>query len=515
MLVKDLPVLIKILLGKEACKWYTRASYSTEARAEICRHADNSFLAGYQKIASFLLLRIPETLTIDDILLSWTNQVAQLKEHVEKMKIKMLSKVDNKLDGLKDQIKTSETSILTLLANSSLQMAMMDKIKEIANAIPKQLSDLFRAQQASAAAMTGLFEEMQCLRGELNQERERRDRDHELFSRERENWSLERDDYYRILRNSQKRQDRLERGKGKYHVQPQIFDVNFSPEKSNLSDQIGELTRQTPQSSHEPQSSSAAITPIQLLGVIGVPMHAAWGDLDVVLRQANCLDAVSQGQARWLITTQEFRGWFGGSHSSLLLADGCTTEQIQLVSPMSGFCATLVSSLIDDEESIVLFFFAGLHCRSDGADRDFNGPRGIIRSLIAQLLLNSRLPKPNLDFIYPEFLEDCNRQNLRALCHIFVHLIQQVPPGIQVFCIVDGISWYEQPLWLTELRFVAAMFEYLAKQIDPDWSGVLKVLMTSPGKSMEIVKRTMEQDSVWRHASLAAGYVHPGTFATS
>lgn len=56
------------------------------------------------------------------------------------------------------------------------------------------------------------------------------------------------------------------------------------------------------------------------------------------------------------------------------------------------------------------------------------------------------------------------------------------------------------------------MFEYLVEAIDPNYAGALKVLLTSPGRSMEVVKRTTEKRTVWRHVTLAAGHVHPGTF---
>ncbi|KAI8950144.1 hypothetical protein F4801DRAFT_363241 [Xylaria longipes] len=174
---------------------------------------------------------------------------------------------------------------------------------------------------------------------------------------------------------------------------------------------------------------------------------------------------------------------------------------------MSRFCATLAGSLIyDNAGTITLSFFAGLHAGTEHAGRDLDGPQGMMRCLIAQLLCSSTL---NLELLSPEDLKGCRQHDLKYLCHVFVSLVEQLPPEIDVLCIIDGISWYEQAPWLSGLRSVVGMFEHLVENVDPRYAGILKVLMTSPGISTEVVNRTREvrKRRFWGHVTLAAGHV--------
>ncbi|KAI8667598.1 hypothetical protein NCS56_00896900 [Fusarium sp. Ph1] len=168
-------------------------------------------------------------------------------------------------------------------------------------------------------------------------------------------------------------------------------------------------------------------------------------------------------------------------------------------------CWASVAASLDDPDSAVTFIFAGLH-----TSKALSGPTALMRSLITQLLLDSNLPKPDLGFVSEAMLEGCARRDCRTLCDVFVNLIKQVPPQMHVFCIVDGITWYEQVPWVADMHCVATMFEYLAKRTNPDHSGLIKVLLTSPTRSISIVDLATRKQSVWWHVALANGGVHPG-----
>ncbi|TGJ79539.1 hypothetical protein E0Z10_g9221 [Xylaria hypoxylon] len=407
-LVKDVPLLIAILRGSEA--WYKKA-------------------------VQFLTIRLPETLSIEEILERWSGKTSLLKSRVERMNTRILGSLKSKMDGIENvgtQIQTAETSIRTLLlSNSSLQHALMGKLQE---RITKQYSDIWRQQNLAACAMTGLYDEIRELSYQLSENRQ----------------------------------------------------VQGKPQQ---------------------RRRDAIVTPIQLLGIIGISDHAAGDELEIVLRQARLFDPEIQGRAGWLIKTTEFRDWLRSERSTILLADGCLPEHGGLTTPMSGLCGALISSLMESQHNRVLFFFVGQHCDMQSSDRDGNGPRGLMKSLIAQLLLCSNMARLNLDFLTREYLEDLTRYHLEALCELSVQLLQQLPPTSQFYCIIDGISLYEQSLWLKDLEYVAAMLEHVVKgqRQSQRRSAPVKLLMTSPGKSIELVKRTWEYNSVWKHVSLASG----------
>ncbi|KAI8718138.1 hypothetical protein NCS52_00891800 [Fusarium sp. LHS14.1] len=439
---------------------------------------------GTAKFVDFLLLDIPNTSTIDDILSRWGQRVGQLKEHVEQLKIRLQDKFFAKMDRIEGKMEASETGIRDLLAeNQSMQKSMMEKWTELTAQIRKPVADISRATEAFADVATSFREDMKSRRRDTELEEELR-RERDMRDRERETFSWEREQFLRTVENSQTRQERLEQ------------------ERLHLSNQVEELSRQVKETRLEPRM---AIEPIQLLGVLGLSVYDPWDDLDVVLRHTEHYDANLRGQAEWLVKTTEFQSWLHEDSSSVLLADGCMDPEF--ISPMSGFCCGLITSFMDNPDLAVTFFFAGL---DTSKSKTRSGPTAIMRSLIAQLLLNPNLPKLDLGFVSKAMLEACAQQDCRTLCDVFVGIVKQVPPQMAVFCIVDGIIWYEQARWKADMHFVASMFEDLAKRTNPARSGLVKVLLTTPTRSISIVDMTRRKQSVWWHVVLASGDIHPG-----
>lgn len=239
------------------------------------------------------------------------------------------------------------------------------------------------------------------------------------------------------------------------------------------------------------------------MGILGIGIRRSWDDLDTALRQANSFDTTSQGQAKWLLKTPEFQQWLSSRDTKVLLANGSMNEHLALVSPMSSFCATLILSLQENGHAVVLSYFAGLHCSTEG--RGVSGPNGLVRSLCAQLLLSRALVEPELDFLTTTRLEQLSHHDIRALCPLFEELVLQIHPSIPVYCIIDGIWLYEQQPWLQDLKYLAMMFDSLAKRQSAQ-SSRLKVLMTSPGTSTELIKNAQKRSRVWFQVSLAAGF---------
>jgi hypothetical protein len=222
------------------------------------------------------------------------------------------------------------------------------------------------------------------------------------------------------------------------------------------------------------------------------------------------------GRVRYLLRTDEFDSWITKHQSSLLLVEGYLPHITQAVTSLSVFGSTLVSSLVNSPSSVVLFFFGGLHTDEDGTS--YSGPSGLIRSLITQLLLNDKLPKHELNFLTEDFIAACEEENIKALCELFERLVLQVPSYTQVFCVLDGLAWYEQHPWTSDLHYIADMFGHLAMQMDRTQMRALKVLIMFAGRSLELSERVMEGPGIWKQVSLAAGFVDPiqiSTFTTS
>lgn len=154
--------------------------------------------------------------------------------------------------------------------------------------------------------------------------------------------------------------------------------------------------------------------------------------------------------------------------------------------------ASAVRDQYDISSVLVLSFFCGSHSRPN--DFDF-GVGGMMRSLISQLLL-----------VYPGFGLHVVRQiqaadliSIADLCRIFNLLIGQLPQHRVVFCILDGVTVFEESksqreeseIMMTELMEVVSW--------TTEYGCCFKLLLTSSGNSRVLYKYLIdpEKDSVW------------------
>ncbi|KAI1856391.1 hypothetical protein JX265_011638 [Neoarthrinium moseri] len=180
------------------------------------------------------------------------------------------------------------------------------------------------------------------------------------------------------------------------------------------------------------------VSSFELLRILDVDPTSFMEDLGFIVRQESRMSGHDKARARWLLKTTSFQSWFKTLQSSLLLVDG--TLRLDKISPMSVLAGTLSLSLLDQPNTQVLHFFCGSHLDSQAED-GLTGPHGMLRSLVVQLLLSFKAPLPDLSEIdSQEFLHDVYDCTLPALCELFRLLVGQVPSGITVFCLIDGIS---------------------------------------------------------------------------
>ena len=227
-------------------------------------------------------------------------------------------------------------------------------------------------------------------------------------------------------------------------------------------------------------------------------------DLEHMLRQGRNINTYDQSQALSLLRTQQFQNWIASQHSTVLLVDGNMDSAVARMSPMSLLCASLVLSVLDKRPAIALHYFCGLHVASNSP---LCGPAGLIRSLLMQLLLVSKVIDVDgksfnidhtifsLDFIDTRlYREDLESHNIAALCHTFKMLIEQLPMDVFVFCIIDGINLYERSEWLDGLVLIVNSLNQIAQnaRLRP----IFKLLMTSSRTSRHIQQHIEPQQRV-------------------
>lgn len=109
-------------------------------------------------------------------------------------------------------------------------------------------------------------------------------------------------------------------------------------------------------------------------------------NIEQVLRASRDFHSEGPDRARWLLVTDRFRNWVRnpGAGSDLILVHGqlgdITNGKISALSTM----VALFASMQTVPEVVVLHYICGLHSRGDDL---LDGPRGLIQSLIIQLIL--------------------------------------------------------------------------------------------------------------------------------
>lgn len=273
-------------------------------------------------------------------------------------------------------------------------------------------------------------------------------------------------------------------------------------------EQFGSRTPRLLQSTQQP-----LLGPKQLLEILAVPPEALIRDLDYVVRQGLHLSPAEQGQAQSLMRMDRFWMWFTSVDSDMLHVGGSLMDpsQHQLrVSSLSAVCATIVASITQrNADATALHYFCGLHVSSNDA---LKGPQGLMRCLTSRLLVELQGKYgvvPNLTFLDAGSIERLQYHNLEQLCDLFCRLIMQFESNTTIYCMIDGICWFERQDMLEDL--FRAVQSIHAMVDDPGKRVTLKVLLTSPLRSRHIAQALDMQRRITLQAEplLLAGALEP------
>ncbi|KAK2054093.1 hypothetical protein LY76DRAFT_597262 [Colletotrichum caudatum] len=205
-------------------------------------------------------------------------------------------------------------------------------------------------------------------------------------------------------------------------------------------------------------------------------------DLRHVAENAELMLHRDGGRAQHILRESPFRKWMSSSSSARLLVHGDFPPPFD-ISPLSVVCTLLTHTFRNLGGNFVsLVFFCGRHQIWDA----HRGGSAMIRSLIDQLLRQCVLGPvrrdPNM------FLEDLDRDDIRALCEVFVLLFRQLPSHMQVFCLIDGICLYETDQYLDGMDIVIMSLIGLVESGGNGLWPAFKLLITSPSPTVEVRK---------------------------
>ncbi|KAK1573262.1 uncharacterized protein LY79DRAFT_662919 [Colletotrichum navitas] len=205
-------------------------------------------------------------------------------------------------------------------------------------------------------------------------------------------------------------------------------------------------------------------------------------DLRYVTENAELMLHRDGGRAQQLLGESPFRKWMSVSSSARLLVHGDFQPPFD-ISPLSVVCTLLTHTFRNLGSNFVsLVFFCGRHQIWDV----HRGGSAIIRSLIDQLLRQCAFgpirPETNMS------LEDLDRDDIRALCEVFISLFRQLSSHMQVFCLIDGICLYEADQYLDGMDIVIMSLISLVESGGYGMWPTFKLLITSPSPTVEVRK---------------------------
>lgn len=148
------------------------------------------------------------------------------------------------------------------------------------------------------------------------------------------------------------------------------------------------------------------------------------------------------------------------------------------ISPMTVVLASFAVGLFDDQSSSVIFFFCNLHSWEPA------GPAQLMRSLVKQLLVQHDFALTFVSTI--EYREKLRHYDLPTLCDAFVQLTRQLLEHQDIFCLLDGICFYESDLWGKDLAMIVDCINQLTSE---PAKGSFRVLMTSPWRSEQVIRQ--------------------------
>jgi hypothetical protein len=238
------------------------------------------------------------------------------------------------------------------------------------------------------------------------------------------------------------------------------------------------------------QGPSPGLTREDIINLLDTPAFHL-NDVEHILEIRELIPNEDRARAERLLNAREFRNWIMAPRSQELLIHGDFTGT-RRVSGLSWLCCCLLHALQQTQRFYSLTFFCG--CHLDATDPHAGG-RGIIRSLLLQLLWRQE---------YTLRDEGVNWELIQAgdihhLCFLFELVLRHLSPDSVVFCIIDGIKYYERDQYLPE------MYEVLRFLLDltqgDRLQSVFKLLVASPSPTTE-VRHIFNQDGIMTMASL-------------
>ncbi|RDL40430.1 uncharacterized protein BP5553_00409 [Venustampulla echinocandica] len=264
------------------------------------------------------------------------------------------------------------------------------------------------------------------------------------------------------------------------YVRERQANLLITQENSSLKVEVEILRAASPQ----PASQTSAVNEDGLLSLLDIP-NIDLADLERIEKRGQLLSMQERGRAEQIVHNQKFQTWLVSPTSTMLLTHG-NFHGLQDTSALSLFCVTLIRAFRARPRFVTLVWFCGLHLSVNDSDADsedysdeecgLSMMEQMLKSLVVQLLCQYSF---NTQYLPSEIeLAGVQDGDLEQLFPLFEWLVHQLPENITLFCLIDGIAYYERE------EFEDPMLEVLAGilrlTVASSIRAVVKVLVTSP-----------------------------------
>ena len=233
----------------------------------------------------------------------------------------------------------------------------------------------------------------------------------------------------------------------------------------------------------------------QVLTLLDFDIELLPNDVESTLRNVWTLPLSAQDRAATMMASPQLHTWLTTPQPSALFING-NHDASARQSPLSYICSKLIDSMSSSvggsrhPSILACAFFCGQHM---DLDDPASGPAGMMRSLLAQLLLSHSAFK--LTTI--KRLLNIDPSEVGELCNAFADLIEQLPRRYVVFCIIDGMTLYEDSPSRCEATAEATRILLEVMESCNTKGCMFKLLVTCPGSSRTLYQEFDEEEIIW------------------
>lgn len=232
-----------------------------------------------------------------------------------------------------------------------------------------------------------------------------------------------------------------------------------------------------------------------MLALLDFDIELLPNDVETNLRDVWTLSLSAQDRAVTAMGSPQLHSWLTHTQPSALLINGNHGASARQ-SPLSYICSKLIDSMCSSvghsryPSIIACAFFCDQHM---DADDPAAGPASMMRNLSAQLVLSYKAFK----LTTLKRLLDIDPSDVGELCTIFAELVEQLPRRYLVFCIIDGMTLYEDSPPRCEAAAEATRILLELMETSRSKGGIFKLLVTCPGSSRALYREFNEEEIIW------------------